>query len=334
MRHAIDSLICSALVLSGACSTDAADDTLGFGTEPTSNGSATVTTTVGTGESGSDSSTSSEGGESSSGAPSSESSSSGGESSTGELVTEPCTSLDVLVVIDNSDTMAEEQAKLTAALGPFFMLLDTQLPGVMGSTRIAVITTDAPEFVTANPTMVCTPYSSGATWIAYGETSATELACASAQGTMGDPDERPIQRALESLAPELQGLGGVNEGFLRDTGPLVVVIVTDEEDDLEALTEWGSEGDPDDWREAFAATQDGHVQDVVPLVLAGIDPPNACPPLQWNGLEGAERAPRLQAFAESFPHHAIGDACAAEYVTFLNGAVPEVVDACNAWVPE
>jgi hypothetical protein len=161
-----------------------------------------------------------------------------------------------------------------------------------------------------------------------------ELGCASAQGTMGDPDERPIQRALESLAPELQGLGGANEGFLRESGPLVVVIVTDEEDDLEALTEWGSEGDPADWREAFAATQDGHAQDVVPLVLAGIASPNACPPFQWNGLEGAELAPRLWEFAESFPHHAVGDACAAEYVSFLNGAVPEVVDACNAWVPE
>lgn len=332
MRRGIQVSIFAASV---GCNGGGEGEATSFGTDPTS--TATLTTTVATTESGSGSESSSSGlaDSGSSESSSSESSSSGEESSTGEIMTEACTTLDVLIVIDNSDTMAEEQAKLGLALGPFFTMLDAQLPGVMQSIHVGVITTDAPEFVTANPMQACTPYASGATWMAFGETLTTEVTCAAAQGTMGDPDERPMQWAIEALSPELQGQGGVNEGFLRESGPLVMIVVTDEEDDFEELTEWGSEGDPPDWVDALAATQDGHVQDVIPLFLIGIDPPNECPPFQWNGLEGAELAPRLREAAESFPHNAVGDACAADYTDFLTVAgIAQIVDACNFWVPE
>jgi hypothetical protein len=257
-----------------------------------------------------------------------------GDSSTTEVLpTEPCTAVDILIVIDNSDTMADEQARLGAALPAFIELVNQQLPGVLGSIHVGVITTDAPEFVTASPAMTCLPYASAANWMAYGPTLGVELGCASAVGTMGDPDERPMQMAIDSLSSELLGLDGFNEGFLREQGPLVVLIVTDEEDDLEAVTEWGSVGDPADWVDALAATQGGYVQNVIPLALVGIPEPNACAN-PWNGIDGAEIATRIAEFVTSFPHHAVGDLCAVEYTTFLNGAVPEISAACNAWVPE
>lgn len=257
-----------------------------------------------------------------------------GESSTTEVLpTEPCTAVDILVVIDNSDTMADEQARLGAALPAFIELVNQQLPGVLGSIHVAVITTDAPEFVTASPAMTCLPYASAANWMAYGPTLGTELACASSVGTMGDPDERPMEMAIGALSAELLGVDGFNEGFLREQGPLVVLIVADEEDDHEAVTEWGSVGDPADWVDALAATQGGYVQNVIPLALVGIPEPNACAN-PWNGIDGAEIATRIAEFATSFPHHAVGDLCAVEYTTFLNGAVPEIAAACNAWVPE
>jgi len=150
---------------------------------------------------------------------------------------------------------------------------------------------------------------------------------------MGDPDERPMQWAADALSPAMQGPGGFNGGFLREQGPLVVVVVTDEEDDLEAITQWGSPGDPADWVLAIAASQGGVVQNVIPLLLVGVEAPNACPN-PWNGIDGAEVAPRLAAFAESFPRNAVGDLCASEYTTFFNAAVPEIAAACAAWVPE
>jgi hypothetical protein len=257
----------------------------------------------------------------------------GDESSTGEpLPTVPCTTLDILVVVDNSDTMTEEQAKIAMALGPFVTLAQSELPGVMGSIHVGVLSTDAPELVTSTPTAQCTPYASGASWMAYGDTLTTELACALALGVGGDADERPVQMTIEALAPEQIGLGGANQDFLREEGPLVVIFVTDEEDDFEPETEWGSSGDPADWVAAIAATKGGHEQDVVVLALVGTEKPNACPDYQWNGVDGAEIAPRLAELTESFPRHAVGDVCGAEYGTFLTGAVPQIVEACGNYV--
>lgn len=323
-----------ALALAAACKADGEGGTFDFGQSTTGTSGPPTTSAGSSGSEGSGSvGSSSSGSDDTATTSASESSSSGGESSSGGLVTDYCTGLDVLVVIDDSDTMLEEQGKLTAALSPFFAQLDQLLPGIMGSIRVGVITTDAPEFVVANPSMACTPYASAATWMSYGPTLSTELACATAVGTMGDPDERPMQMAIEALGPTMLQLGGPNEAFLREDAPLVLIILTDEEDDLEAVTQWGSEGDPSDWITALAATQDGHVQNVVPIALVGVAEPNDCP-FPWDGVTGAEIAPRLAEFVDGFPHGALGDICAADYSTFLMAAATEVVDACNAHVPE
>ena len=70
----------------------------------------------------------------------------------------------------------------------------------------------------------------------------------------------------------------------------------------------------------------------VVLSLIGTEKPNACPEFQWDGSEGAEIAPRLREFTESFPRNAVGDVCAAEYGTFLDGVVPQIVQACQNYV--
>lgn len=303
----------------------------GFGDGGT--GSATVTegTTGSDGSSGTAvGASSSEGGD---GTGTGESTGGGADESTGELPTVPCTTLDILLVIDNSDTMAEEQAKLTTAIGPFIAMAQSQLPGVMGSIHVAVLSTDSPDFVTSSTAATCLPFASGANWMAYGDTLSTELACASDLGVAGDPDERPMQMTIDALSPEQLGLEGFNEGFLREDGPLVIVVVTDEEDDLEEVTEWGSPGDPADWVEAVAAVKGGYPQDVVVLSLVGIEKPNDCPEYQWNGMDGAELSPRLVEFTESFEHSAVGDVCAGEYGNFLNAAVAQLVAACAEYVP-
>ncbi len=262
-------------------------------------------------------------------------SSDGGDSSTGHepLPTVQCTTLDIVVVLDNSDTMTEEQTKLTSAIGPFFASLQQQLPSVMDSIHVGVLATDSALFVTSTPTAMCTPYSSGASWMAYGPTLDAELACATALGVAGDPDERPMQMTIEAIAPEAVGVDGPHEDFLREDGPLVILIVTDEEDDVEENTEWGSPGAPADWVSAIAANKGGYVEDVVVLSLVGVDKPNACPDDQWDGIDGAELAPRLAEFTESFPHHALGDVCAPDFGVFLsNAGVTQVVQACNNYV--
>jgi hypothetical protein len=257
----------------------------------------------------------------------------GGES--GEAA-DGCAAVDVLFVIDNTETMIEEQDKLRAAAGPFVAEIALQTFGIpippapVPDIHVGVVTTDGHELVTANE--IDCAFASGTGWMSMSASLATELDCAAAVGTAGDPDERPAQTLLAALAPEVVGIGGANQGFLREEALLVVVIVTDEEDDHEALTQWGSEGDPAQWAEQLAAVKGGALQDVVVIAVAGVPKPNACPVYQWNGSDGAEIAPRISALAQSFPVHAVEDACAAEYTESLLGQVPSIVHACHGYV--
>lgn len=256
-----------------------------------------------------------------------------GGDETEDLPTSPCTSLDVVFVVDDSDTMAEEQVRLQTAAAAWIEQLNAQIPTVVDDVRIGVITTDDSGFATADAAGTPCAFASGAPWMTLGPTLGTELACALARGVAGDPDERPMDMLQAALADEALAPGGVHDGFLRDEGLLVVVLLTDEEDDLEQPTQWGSAGDPPDWVDALAAKKGGYARNVVAVSLIGHDKPNACPAFQWDGMEGAEIAPRLIEFTESFPQGAVGDVCAAEYSTFLTSILPGVAAACDQYVP-
>jgi hypothetical protein len=256
-----------------------------------------------------------------------------GEDDTEDLPSVPCTSLDVVFVVDDSDTMAEEQMRLQAAAAAWIDQLNAQIPTVVDDVRIGVITTEDSGFVQADGAGTACAFASAAPWMTLGPSLATELPCALAQGVAGDPDERPMDMLQAALSDEALSPGGMHDGFLRDEGLLVVVLLTDEEDDLEQPTQWGSAGDPPDWVDAIAAKKGGYAQNVVVVSLVGHDKPNACPAFQWDGMEGAEIAPRLIEFTESFPQGAVGDICAPEYSTFLMSIVPGVAAACDQYVP-
>jgi hypothetical protein len=255
----------------------------------------------------------------------------GSESTTGESV-EPCTALDVVFVVDNSDTMIEEQIRLRGAANAFMTQLADQMPEIMGDMHIGVITTDEPQFVVADAEP-CMPYASGLPYMTFGPTLGAELDCALDVGVAGDPNERPMDMLRGALSDELLMPGGFHDGFVREDALLLVVLVTDEEDDVEAVTQWGSDGDPDEWSAALADLKGGHAHDIVVLSLVGRDKPNECPAFQWDGEDGAEPAPRLIAFTDAFPNAGTGDVCRQEYATFLLDQVPTVVDACADFTP-
>lgn len=309
---------------------DFASATQGTGAGPVTAGSGT---TEGETEGDADD-TAGDSGESTAGPAATGSTGAEGESSgTADLPSVPCTSLDVVFVIDDSDTMAEEQMRLAQVAAGWIDQLVAQVPTVVDDVRIGVITTDDSSFVQSDGAGTACAFASGAPWMTLGDTLATELPCALSQGVAGDPDERPMDMLQAALSDEALAPGGRHDGFLRDEGLLVVVLLTDEEDDLEAATQWGSEGDPPDWVDAIAAKKGGYPQDVVVLSLVGHDKPNECPAFQWDGMQGAEIAPRLIEFTESFPQGAVGDICAAEYTTFLFSVVPGVAAACDQYVP-
>jgi hypothetical protein len=253
-----------------------------------------------------------------------------GTTSGGSAEAVPCTAIDVLFVVDDSSTMAEEQVRLSAAAPGFIAAMRAKLPDV-AVVHVGVIATDSPALsVSAGK---CGPFVSGLGFMTQDDDLSASLVCAAQVGVAGSPDERPMEMLLAAVDDLANEPGGLNSDFVRKPALLVAVILTDEEDDHEVDPAWGSEGDPADWFAGLTAIKDGHAQDIVVLTLAGMAAPNACPPFQWDGKTGAEPAPRLAEFTAMFPFASVGDACAPSYDAFLLDAVPVVADACASFIP-
>jgi hypothetical protein len=155
---------------------------------------------------------------------------------------------------------------------------------------------------------------------------ADTFACVAVVGTGGDGNERPMEASIEavtSLIPQ----GKCNEGFLRDDAILVVTVITDEEDLQKSM------GDPASWKQALVAAKNGNEKAVVPLALVGdSDMQQAvCPPYDQDGAEGA---PRLRQWAESFPYGSWGSVCTPDYTDFFHDAVSVIDTACDDFIPE
>lgn len=241
----------------------------------------------------------------------------------------PCTAIDVLFVVDNSSTMGEEQVRLGAAAPNFIAAVRAKLPD-LASIHIGVISTDSPSLVGAAR---CGPFAGGLGFMTADDTLPVALVCAAQVGLAGSPDERPIDMLLAAVDDLANEPGGLNSDFVRKGALLVVVLVTDEEDDHEIDLAWGSAGEPPDWFAGLAAVKDGRANDVVALSLVGTPAPNACPPFQWDGKDGAEPAARLAEFTGMFPFGRVGDVCAPSYDQFFLDAVPVIADACASFVP-
>lgn len=140
----------------------------------------------------------------------------------------------------------------------------------------------------------------------------------------GDP---PLADALAAaVGPELNGPDGCNAGFLRPDALLVVIFITDVEDDQSVLS-------AKKVRDAVVAAKGGDEDATVALAVVGRDweepPVEGCsydlPPLGQNLLD----------LIELFPYHARGDTCAPEYSTFFQGAAASLVrEACNSFIPQ
>lgn len=261
----------------------------------------------------------------------------GSESSTGEEPppAEPCTAVDIIFVVDNSDPMLEEQLRLLGASYAFVQGVQGSIPTLVEDIHIGVITTDDDLFVQAGG-LDCAEglYEGGLPWMISSSTVLqAELECALAVGAEGSPDERPMDMLRDALSDDNLAPGGLHNGFLREDALLVVVLATNEEDEHEEDTLWGSDGDPADWVAAIADRKGGWVNDVVVLSLLGTPKPNACPEFQWDGTEGAQVSERLIEYTESFPQGAVGDICSPEYATFMLGVIPGVAAACAAYTP-
>jgi len=248
---------------------------------------------------------------------------------TGGLQVVPCIGVNFLFIVDNSVGMADEQGRFQATAFAFVAQVAQQALSAMGNVSIGVITTDEPEFVvpTGKGAM---PYSSGLNFMRWDPLSVdgnatlqAELSQAVLVGDGGDPNERPMDMMLEALTGDTAD--GFNADFVEEDALLVVVLVSDEEDDVEQPTLWGSEGEPDTWVEQLATLKDGIRRDIAVFSIVPDDSAAGC--------ADDTDATRLKAFTNAFPTSATHDVCQLDYSAFLLAQVQPVVDACDNFSP-
>jgi hypothetical protein len=267
-----------------------------------------------------------------------------------------CQKIDFLFVVDNSGSMAEEQAALAASFPGFIQSIQNTV--MAQDYQIMVIDTDA-DATTQDCAIICTllptcgaydcnnlpPPPSGCDSTlgaglvnspgggACGVTGgnrymlptqpnlSTTFECLATVGTNGSGTELVMQ-SLGDAITTLNPAGQCNAGFVRPDAILVVTFITDEEDDAE------SAGDPASWKSVVVSAKGGDENAVVMLGLIGDpDQPNAVCTTE------AEASPRLRTFAESFPYGSWGSICAADYAPFFDQAVMVIDSACDSFVP-
>jgi len=235
--------------------------------------------------------------------------------------------------------MGDEQLNLVASF-PGFIDGITHRLGPATSYHVGVITTEAYEWNIPQCQAIggltvrtggdlssaedCGPYASGGSYMTVDDDIAQAFSCAAQVGIDGAGIERPMDALAAALADPDGDNVECNQGFLRDDALLVVVLITDEEDEGDSL------GNPIDWYQTVVDAKGGDEDAIVVLSLIGHDKPNECIPGQWTGMMGAEISPRLRTFTELFEHGTVGDVCAPDYGPFFADAVDGIAEVCSA----
>ncbi|MDC0720512.1 hypothetical protein [Nannocystis bainbridge] len=265
-----------------------------------------------------------------------------------------CKKVDLLFVIDNSGSMADEQINLVNSFPDFVSEMQTQLMNT-DSYHVGVVSSDSNVYNGAGCQMygglinrtggasssnaTCTPYAGGKNWMSETDDLGSKFACAGQVGTGGDGNEQPMYAMLQAVQPQFNGPGACNDGFIREDALLVVVLITDEEDDHEVqacqqLPQSGSPGEPGDWYTGLVAAK-GNVETNI-VVLSLIGPVNpTCPALDKcnGGITGAELSSRIVQFTEMFTNGFVGQICAPSYKQFFSQAIGLIDEACENFMP-
>lgn len=146
--------------------------------------------------------------------------------------------MDLLFVIDDSESMREEQENLAANLPGFIDILD-EFNGGQLDYRVGITTTGM-NFALFTPPLQsenlvgdngALRQECGMTkrWIDRNDPDAkTMFSCAAAVGIEGPPLEMPLHATQLALGERLTD--GTNEGFLRDDALLGIIVISDEDD--------------------------------------------------------------------------------------------------------
>ncbi|MGE3768340.1 MAG: hypothetical protein AB7L94_39185, partial [Kofleriaceae bacterium] len=144
---------------------------------------------------------------------------------------EACPNVDILFVIDDSGSMADQQDSLIASFPGFVAGIQSRL-GSAQSYHIGIVTTEDYQANTAgcraigdlitttggpsSSAMACGPFAGGTSWMGENEPNlAQKFACAGKVGAGGNSDERVARAIMNALEPSRNAQGACNAGFSR-----------------------------------------------------------------------------------------------------------------------
>ena len=262
-----------------------------------------------------------------------------------------CKDVDLLFVYDDSPSMAPKIQTIITAMLAFQIVVFPELKNLC-SLHIGVVTTDQvypfnpPEcqqigaLTSVNQQGVECSFAEGHPYATLADLDdPTVFACGFDVGSNGETDERPID-AMFAAVTDKDLNTGCNDGFYRPDALLVLGLAIDEDDDNnDAQGNSGSQkGAADLWGPLFQALKSNGVEDMYVFALLGDEDPNTtmCPwdPLAGADGMGAESAPNLRTFVNSFPaaRQEIASICnepdVDTYLPFAQQVLSEMVAAC------
>jgi hypothetical protein len=244
---------------------------------------------------------------------------------------ERCRHVDVVFSVDNSGSMTEEKTAMRDIAFPGFAQELGKISGGIDDFRVGVL--DAcytpANFHTRGVAGPCN-FQGGKTWMESTSTALTaEFKCvgdidsSTSMCTGDNDDEQPASTATIALGPMMQATGAPNAGFLRDDALLVVVAITDE-DEQPAPTD----ASPQQIYDRLVAVKG----DVTRMVFLGIGGASSC-----DGAYGsANAATKLKATTDLFVAKGRGlfwDLCAGTLEQGFAQALELIESACDQFDP-
>lgn len=221
-----------------------------------------------------------------------------------------CDKIDILLVIDNSGSMTNDELQDLLADPDF---VDELLPALTTEpcdVQVGITTTDPAPGWQPEPCRTIGALNQGSAFAddCWGDNppyyrsgdDVNGLLCAIVPGNEYDPDEQQINALIRGIEPDMTGEGACNEGFIRDDAKLLLLLITDEDDDDDGEDlipfpgRTGSGGDPQEWFGRITA-----VKDPADVGFLGIVPTSQAACGDFMPLSGDEDAvPGTAEFAE------------------------------------
>jgi hypothetical protein len=268
-----------------------------------------------------------------------------------------CEKVDLLFVIDDSGSMLDNQDKLTAAFPGMAQTIDDTLVAVQGiDYRIGVMSSNITDSMMClaglcgpnylgrlQHTQARVPCASvpAGRWIEGSEGAATvaeQFTCIAslnqAQDFNGLPEggsEAPLEATRMGLSDRVTDAEAYNAGFLRPDALLVLVIVTDEDDQSVWMgaNHWDLFGGPgslapvQQFFDFLVGLKGGHPENLVAVAISGPESGG-----------GDTDSPRIHEFLNlAAPNSYWTDISGSDYSTALQDALSVIEGSCGGFIP-